>query len=182
LAQPTITIDDNPSDCVSGEDITIGFTVDGPTGVTYLYHIWTSGPYPSPGHNCGAVPMGSSCRNTWDCCDFADGAHDWEIRYKTVAGEIYLPIPGTGGSFVINCDITISCDTISLCRGWNLIGIGSDHRPVSATEVTSIPPMSLLLFYGYSCPTGDYYTTYTLEPGEGYWVLSTSNADLIIPE
>jgi len=70
-------------------------------------------------------------------------------------------------------------DTISLERGWNLIGSTSYPLPVSA--IGSIPGGVITTpFYRYDPSSRSYMTSDTLMPGVGYWIKVHDSAQLIL--
>jgi hypothetical protein len=72
---------------------------------------------------------------------------------------------------------TISADTsFQIQEGWNMIG--SATQAVLVTDIGSIPPeMTTSQFFGYS---GSYVIADTLEPGDGYWVKTDRDGQLIL--
>lgn len=70
----------------------------------------------------------------------------------------------------------VSVDTISLNRGWNMIG--SVSAPVAVNTINSIPPgMITSQFFGYS---GSYAITDTIFPGKAYWVKVDTSGELVL--
>ncbi len=69
-------------------------------------------------------------------------------------------------------------DTLNGFSGWNIIG--GYEIIVSANNITTIPPgrQSGPIYY-YS---GGYNVASTIEPGYGYWIKLTGDAQIIIPE
>jgi hypothetical protein len=62
--------------------------------------------------------------------------------------------------------VPITCDTIEVSTGWNLIG--SISSPVSTSSVIQEPADIVLSnYYGYS---DGYYSTDVISPAKGYWV------------
>ncbi len=70
----------------------------------------------------------------------------------------------------------ISCDTIDLQVGWNLIGTISDPVPVSSL-VTLPPGIFIPSIFGYE---NGYFVANTLVPGRAYWVKARSPGKLIL--
>src|SRR5258706_2918157 len=70
---------------------------------------------------------------------------------------------------------TITCDTIEIVPGWNLIGaIGA---PIGVNSIVSIPPVATTSsFFGYS---GSYFRADSLYPGKAYWVNPADSVQLI---
>lgn len=67
-------------------------------------------------------------------------------------------------------------DTISVSRGWNLIGPIS--VPISVYSITSTSPgMTTSQFFGYNAK---YFTTDSIQPGKGYWVKVNRRDSLIL--
>ncbi|TAK57024.1 MAG: T9SS type A sorting domain-containing protein, partial [Bacteroidetes bacterium] len=67
-------------------------------------------------------------------------------------------------------------DTISVHTGWNIIGSVSGSVPIG--NITSIPPgLVTSQIFGYS---GSYFSTSTIEPGQGYWVKAANDGELIL--
>ncbi|MDI6804091.1 MAG: M20/M25/M40 family metallo-hydrolase [Bacteroidota bacterium] len=70
----------------------------------------------------------------------------------------------------------ISCDTIDLNVGWNLIG--SISEPISISSLVTIPEGILAnKIYEYS---NGYRITETLVPGRAYWIKANSAGELIL--
>ena len=71
---------------------------------------------------------------------------------------------------------SITVDTIEVQEGWNMIGAAT--QVVLVTDIGSNPPeMTTSQFFGYS---GSYVTADTLEPGNGYWVKTDRDGELIL--
>ena len=69
-------------------------------------------------------------------------------------------------------------DPIPIKAGWNIISVY--ENPVSAALLTTIPPgLQSGPVYGY---TGGYVIASTLYPGQAYWLKSTGDGWLVIPE
>jgi hypothetical protein len=67
-------------------------------------------------------------------------------------------------------------DTLPITDGWNLIG--SVSTPLAVNSLQSIPGgVTVSEFYSYN---GRYFTSDTINPGRGYWVKVSQNAELIL--
>ncbi|TAK66457.1 MAG: T9SS type A sorting domain-containing protein [Bacteroidetes bacterium] len=78
-------------------------------------------------------------------------------------------------SFVLT-GYNIEENSVTVKTGWNLIGAGSE--PIAVSTITSEPPAIVTsFFYGYD---NGYYIADTLYPSLGYWVLVSSDAELIL--
>ncbi|RKZ30478.1 hypothetical protein DRQ36_05405 [bacterium] len=66
-------------------------------------------------------------------------------------------------------------------RGWNLIGAPIDTVPLA--EISTEPPGALIsgMLFDYNSSTGGYEYPTALEPGNGYWVLASDEAELWAP-
>lgn len=71
---------------------------------------------------------------------------------------------------------SISSDTLSLSKGWNIIGSVSEPIPVSSI-VTDPGGMIVTEFYGYN---GGYSISDSILPGKGYWVKLLDSAKMIV--
>jgi len=72
-------------------------------------------------------------------------------------------------------------DTIwkSIYTGWNLLAAPFDYTP--STEIGTEPPGVLITSTLFAWDGFDYYWASALYPGYGYWVVSTTDAELTIP-
>lgn len=71
---------------------------------------------------------------------------------------------------------SIAADTIAVSSGWNLIG--SISFPLRTSAITSDPPGAVLSrAFGYS---SGYQASDTLFPGRGYWLKTSSEAQLFL--
>ncbi|MDP2208375.1 MAG: YCF48-related protein [Bacteroidota bacterium] len=106
-------------------------------------------------------------------------AYSYEENYRisnTLDNGIgyWLKFPSTTDVKMVGS--IISCDTIILNHGWNLIG--SISRPISVSSLVTIPPGILVpRFYEYS---NGYLIANTLVPGRAYWVKANSSGELIL--
>jgi expansin (peptidoglycan-binding protein) len=91
-----------------------------------------------------------------------------------------------GAGYWLHCDsavtqvisgLSILVDTITVVKGWNLIGSVSQTIPVSAVE-SSPAGIVASKFFGYE--DGSYYAADTIQPGAGYWVNVDSDGMLIL--
>ena len=69
----------------------------------------------------------------------------------------------------------LTCDTVTLHRGWNMIG--GPSFPVTVSCIQLPPDYILSNFYGYG--TG-YFTASTLYPNQGYWVKASDSTQIIL--
>jgi hypothetical protein len=87
---------------------------------------------------------------------------------KLPTGTSSLPAPLSEGN--------MTSVTISVTRGWNMIGSVSQTIPVG--QVTSEPPgMITSRFFGYH---DGYATSDVIEPGKGYWVKASGDGTLTL--
>jgi hypothetical protein len=69
-------------------------------------------------------------------------------------------------------------DTIDVTAGWNMIG--SVSFPVPTSDVTPVPPVTILsAFYGFTIG-GGYSSGDTLKPGKGYWVKVSQAGQIVL--
>ncbi len=147
------------------------------------------------------APLGGAVQRVWvyDACDAAD---PWKLYDPADAAGSDLTslderqgfwldateaasLPGGGAS-------APAVTTIHLCAGWNLIGFPADQsRPVAAALLSIAGKYQRVFSYDPSDPL-DPWTIYSvsrpswandlqlLEPGRGYWILATQDADLVI--
>ncbi len=92
-----------------------------------------------------------------------DGAGFW-IKFGT-AGSV--PLAGT----------TFEQESVSVAAGWNMIG--NPSYPVLLSDIVSVGTTVMSNYFGYSNLSG-YFIEDTLEPGEGYWVKTSTAGKLFL--
>jgi len=85
----------------------------------------------------------------------------------------WLKFSGSQTNSIVGSSYT--SDTIDVIHGWNMIG--SLTYPILTTDVTPIPPVTIISNFFYY--DAGYHTEDTLKPGIGYWI-KTSEAGKII--
>lgn len=134
----------------------------------------------NPGWNMASVPLGVANYEKENIFPNAiSNAYRYEGNYLIsdtldIGIGFWLKFPSTTEVKMVGS--IISCDTIDLNVGWNLIG--SISRPISVSSLETIPPGILASkIYGYFY---SYYVAVTLFPGRAYWVKANSPGKLIL--
>ncbi len=71
--------------------------------------------------------------------------------------------------------------SISIFRGWNLIG--ALPYAIATSDLSTVPPGIILGdIYGWDCPPCIYSAADSILPGRAYWLLSVDNGLLTIPD
>ncbi|MBI1807326.1 MAG: T9SS type A sorting domain-containing protein [Ignavibacteria bacterium] len=72
---------------------------------------------------------------------------------------------------------SVLADTLTVHRGWNIIGSVNDTTPISS--ITTNPPgIFSSNFFGYN---SGYYASSIILPGKGYWLKVSQDGTLILP-
>jgi len=136
----------------------------------------------------GINPDGMGVDNWWT---FRDPSSDvfkyfggYQIIDVTTPGEGYwmkhsgARTYNTGDEWPAGGIQIVPHDPIAIKAGWNIISVY--ENPVAAALLTTTPPgLQSGPVYGY---TGGYVNAITLYPGQSYWLKSTGDGWLVIPE
>ena len=104
---------------------------------------------------------------------FADSGYKAQDTLRPGIGY-WMRFPSAGSLTVSG--VSLSAETVSVMKGWNLIG--SLGVPLAAGAVESDPPGIVLSHYfGFR---GNYFTVDTIHAGIGYWVKTADSGRLIL--
>jgi hypothetical protein len=136
----------------------------------------------------GLHPVDQNVDTWWAYRDMSADVFQFDAGYQTV-NEV---IPGkgywmkhsgartynTGDEWPVGGILFVPHDPIPIKAGWNIISVY--ENPVSSANLTTSPPAIIEgPVYGYD---GGYSVAFTLYPGFSYWLKSSADGFLIIPE
>lgn len=104
---------------------------------------------------------------------FSDSGYKFQDSLQPGIGY-WMKFPSAGPVTVLG--LPIFSDTVSLMKGWNLIGSLASPLPISA--IVSDPTGNVVSrYFGFR---GSYMTVDTIGPGQGYWVKAADPGILIL--
>jgi len=111
--------------------------------------------------------------NFYQLFDYESG---YEMQSYMQTGSGYWVKFNDSASITFSSGKILLADTITVKRGWNIIG--SLSVPIAPASITSIPPNLVTSeFFGY---TGVYSVATIINPGQGYWVRMNEDGKLIL--